>query len=388
MKHRSIIALATLLFGLTACVNKENPKEELVMAEMSVIHETKFDSVYGDLTIEGFMSKGFEFGDSVSVSFSTGYSFDDVPFYDGYYVKTGAPLVIGYPGYPYIDFATNNKANCFQNLELKEGDKMTITLNEKGKYLVEQETFSTKYSDNRSDYSTNEVFANFRPMEVSTMKSNLFYRGASPVDNQHSRASYANRLIEEAGIKFVLNLADNQEEMDSYIASEDFNSQYALNLYREGNIALLDMGVDFTSSVFQEKLATGLTELVKHDGPYYIHCTEGKDRTGFVCYLLETLSGASYEELENDYMITYDNYYGINKAESKSKYDAIVDLRFKDFINLLTPTHDGSFLGDRGPSTKLFSSSKSSLAEAAKEYLIQGGMTEENVDKLVEIIKK
>ena len=385
MKHRIIIAIAASLFVLAGC-GKQDTKT--ATAEMSVIHETKFDSVYGNLTIEEFMRKGFEFGDSVNVTFSTGYTFEDIPFYDGYYVKTGAPLVIGYPGYPYIDFATNNKANCYQNLELKDGDKMTITLKEKGKYLVEQETFSTKYSDTRSDYSTNEVFANFRPMEVSTMKSGLFYRGASPVDNQHNRASFANNLIEEEGVKFVLDLADSQEEMESYIASKDFNSQYALNLYRTGDIAFLDMGVDFTSSIFQEKLSIGLTELVEHEAPYYIHCTEGKDRTGFVCYLLEALSGASYEELENDYMITYDNYYGINKAESKAKYDAIVDLRFKDFINLLTPTHDGSFLGERGPSTRLFTSNKNSLEEAAKEYLIQGGMTEEKVNKLVSIIKK
>ncbi|MCQ2911946.1 MAG: tyrosine-protein phosphatase [Bacilli bacterium] len=385
MKHRIIIAIAASLFVLAGCGNTNT---KLATAEMSVIHETKFDSVYGSLTIEEFMRKGFEFGDSVNVTFSTGYTFEDIPFYDGYYVKTGAPLVIGYPGYPYIDFATNNKANCYQNLELKDGDKMTITLKEKGKYLVEQETFSTKYSDTRSDYSTNEVFANFRPMEVSTMKSGLFYRGASPVDNQHNRASFANNLIEEEGVKFVLDLADSQEEMESYIASKDFNSQYALNLYRTGDIAFLDMGVDFTSSVFQEKLSIGLTELVEHEAPYYIHCTEGKDRTGFVCYLLEALSGASYEELENDYMITYDNYYGINKTDSKAKYDAIVDLRFKDFINLLTPTHDGSFLGDRGQSTRLFTSNKNSLEEAAREYLIQGGMTEEKVNKLVSIIKK
>ena len=385
MKHRIIIAIAASLFVLAGC-GKQDAKT--ATAEMFVIHETKFDSVYGNLTIEEFMRKGFEFGDSVNVTFSTGYTFEDIPFYDGYYVKTGAPLVIGYPGYPYIDFATNNKADCYQNLKLKDGDKMTITLKEKGKYLVEQETFSTKYSDTRSDYSTNEVFANFRPMEVSTMKSNLFYRGASPVDNQHNRALFANNLIEEEGVKFVLDLADSQEEMESYIASKDFNSQYALDLYRTGDIAFLDMGVDFTSSVFQEKLSIGLTELVEHEAPYYIHCTEGKDRTGFVCYLLEALSGASYEELENDYMITYDNYYGINKSESKAKYDAIVDLRFKDFINLLTPTHDGSFLGERGPSTRLFTSNKNSLEEAAKEYLIQGGMTEEKVNKLVSIIKK
>jgi len=390
MKSNIVIAAtaAAALLTLVSCgkTNNDRQPENVTTGEIAVIHEAKFDSVYGDLTIDQFMKKGFEFGDSVKVTFSTGYTFEDVPFYDGYYVKAGAPLVVGYKGYPYIDFATNNKANCYQNLELTENDTMTIELNEKGKYLVEQETFSTSYSDDRNTYTTNEEFANFRAMEVSTMKKGLFYRGASPVDNQHNRAGYANELIKEANVGFILDLADSEEEMESYIAKEGFDSEYALNLYENGNIKLLDMGVDFTSRVFQEKLADGLTELVKHEGPYYIHCTEGKDRTGFVCYLLEALSGAEYDELEGDYMVTYQNYYGINKVDSEAKYDAIVDLRFKDFINLLTPTHDGSYLGDRGPENNLFMSTNSNLKEAAKEYLIEGGMNEVDVNKLIEIV--
>lgn len=384
MKHLMIIALAATLIGVSGCAHKNI--EQPTTGEIGVIHETKFDSVYGNLTIDQFVKKGFEYGDSVKVTFSSGYTFEDVPFYDGYYVKMGAPLVVGYPGYPYIDFATNNRANCYQNLELTDEDTMTITLNEKGKYLVEQQTFSTKYSDERTKYTTNEEFANFRSMDVSTMKKNVFYRGASPVDNQHNRAIYSNDLLENVGVNFILDLADNQDEVESYINKGDFASEYALDLYNKGNIALLDMGVDFTSNDFQNKLANGLTELVKHDGPYYIHCTEGKDRTGFVCYLLEALSGASYEELESDYMITYKNYYGITKEESKDKYDAIVDLRFKDFINFLTPTNDGSYLGDRNESSGLFMTSKKTLKEAAREYLLEGGMTELDINKLVNIL--
>lgn len=391
MKNKMIITIAAALLTLTGCGNKEQNKENPIITtgEMSVIHETKFDSVYGELTIEEFMNKGFEFGDSVTVEFSSGYTFEDVPFYDGYYVKVGEPLIVGYQGYPHIDFATNNKANCYQNLELGENDTMKITLNEKGKYLVEQETFSMKYSDDRKTYTTDEEFSNFRAMEVSTMNDNIFYRGASPVDNQHNRASTSNSLIEKAGVDFVLDLADSEEEVEAYRSKADFNSEYASNLINNGKVALLDMGADYTAPAFQEKLARGLTEYVKHEGKCYIHCTEGKDRTGFVCYLLEALTGAEYDELENDYMITYGNYYGITKETEKAKYDAIVELRFKDFINFLTPTHDGSYLGDRGPeNTLLFASNKPTLEGAARDYLMEGGMNEEDIDTLVSIIKK
>ena len=35
--------------------------------------------------------------------------------------------------------------------------------------------------------------------------------------------------------------------------------------------------------------------MASHEGPYLIHCTEGKDRTGFVSALLECLIGAGAE---------------------------------------------------------------------------------------------
>ena len=53
--------------------------------------------------------------------------------------------------------------------------------------------------------------------------------------------------------------------------------------------------------------------MTEHSGPCLIHCVEGKDRTGFVCALMLALAGASAQEIIDDYMITYYNYYGITK---------------------------------------------------------------------------
>jgi len=389
MKRKLVILFMLPALFIASCSTNNNQNEGIITSgDIKVIHETKFDSIYGNLTIEAFMKLGFEFGDSVDVSFSTGDIFKDIPFYDGYYVKVGDPLVVGYPGYPYIDVATNNKGEFWQSLNLDENDTMCITLNTKGKYLVGQETFSMKYYDERNKYSSDEEFSNFRAMSVSTMKENTFYRGASPVDNQHNRASTSDSLISKAGINFVLDLADSKDEAESYMGKEDYNSPYSLGLYQNNNISYLDMGVDFTAAVFQEKLVSGLTELVKHPAPYYIHCTEGKDRTGFVCFFLEALSGAGYDELEADYMETYKNYYGITKESNKSKYDAVVDLRFKDFVNFLTPTHDGSYLGERNPGGKLFTSTSTTYKNAAIDFLINGGMLDSDIDLLLAALEK
>ena len=47
------------------------------------------------------------------------------------------------------------------------------------------------------------------------------------------------------------------------------------------------------------------------DSPYLIHCNEGKDRAGFVAALLEALGGAEAEEIVEDYMLSYENYYHV-----------------------------------------------------------------------------
>ena len=65
---------------------------------------------------------------------------------------------------------------------------------------------------------------------------------------------------------------------------------------------------------FQEvKLGTLLKELSVSEPPFLIHCVEGKDRTGFVVFLLECLAGASAEEMGSDYADSFANYYHIPK---------------------------------------------------------------------------
>jgi len=119
-------------------------------------------------------------------------------------------------------------------------------------------------------------------------------------------------------------------------------------------------------------MVCGLRGIILHKGPYLIHCTEGKDRTGFVCALLEALCGASYDEMRDDYMITYDNYYGINEKDDKARYDAVVDVKFDDIARCIAgvPTY-GSLDG-------------ADYAAGARKYLTDVGMTEWEINKLIE----
>ena len=135
------------------------------------------------------------------------------------------------------------------------------------------------------------------------------------------------------------------------------------------------MNMNYAADEFRMKIADGFTAMSEMDGPYLVHCTEGKDRTGFVCMLLEALTGASYQEIVDDYMLTYDNYYEINEVKDKAKYDVILD---KNLVAMLL-----TVVGD--PDVDLTTADLSAYARA---YLIDCGMTEDAVDTLVERLTK
>jgi hypothetical protein len=116
---------------------------------------------------------------------------------------------------------------------------------------------------------------------------------------------------------------------------------------------------------FRAGLAEGFRFLASHEAPYLVHCTEGKDRTGFTVAVLECLMGASAEEVEADYMVTFFNYYGIEPGTEQ--YDAIVR---SNIAKSLATAFDVESIYD------------ADLAAEADAYLLEIGMTREEIDAL------
>lgn len=334
--------------------------------EIGVIYDEEFGNIYIDKTIEDFNALGFAFGDSVDVAFSTGETLRDVPYYSGYYVPVGELLLCGYPGYPHPVIARNYGASAWEEYKMTDDATVTVTLNQKGKYLATQELFSLRYSDDRADFDSDVVFANFREVQGGSLKPKTLYRSASPCDNQHGRAAYANRFAEEAGVRFVLNLSDNEEKYKGYTEAEDFDSAYYDSLYNEGLVLLLAMNANYRADAFAKTLAEALYAMAVHEGPALVHCVEGKDRTGFVCALLLALSYATADEITDDYMITYDNYYGVTKESNPDKYEAI-RANVDDFLLCICEAEKGT------PVESL------DLHGGAVSYLRRGGLTDAQI---------
>ena len=352
----------------------DNTAESDKISINAVIHkDAKFDSADLDQDAEDFAKAGLALGDSLDITFSNGKTLTDVPYFNGYYTKTGEPVVVAYPKNDYVIIANSN-ADLWTPFELADGMTATITLNTSAKYIATQEALGQAYSVDRADFASDEIFANFRAVKGGSLKADFLYRGASPVDNSRKRASYANALIEQHNIACIIDLADSDEDMHKFFEKDDFSSDYAEKIYNEGHTATLSMSASYSKDKYKQSVVKGLRKLIEVGGPAYIHCLEGKDRTGFVCVLIEALAGASYEEMRDDYMITYDNYYGISKEATPERYDAVVSLYFDAFMEYLSGESDVEELREF------------SYVDSAKKYLTEGGMTEAEIDELLKVI--
>ena len=315
-----------------------------------------------DITIEDFKNAGFELGDIVTVEMDN-FS-QDMPYLNGYYVDKGEYMLRAYPGSETLAVCINY-GNFSDEANAQPGDDILITMKEEDGASTLQEVNNLVYSNNRDNFESDEEFANFRPVVLGNITDWKLFRSASPIDNKYCRAAIANMLAETVGVNTVMNLASTDEEILDALNQENFNSDYYKVLYDKGFVIPLGLPIAFEDDAFAQGIVRGLTFLSEHDTPYLVHCTEGKDRAGFACMVIEALMGATREEIIDDYMISYKNYYGIEPGTEK--YDAIVQNNIIPMLSIISNDE---------------SSSENSLAEDTEAYLLKYGMAPEAIENL------
>ena len=411
-----LLTLCLLLSPISAYAEPAESLEEPLSVTLDVLNRGA-DAFYGcdvNISIKDFIALGFELGDACDVVLENDlyrYEFKSVPFYNGYYTKTGDPLLCAYgyavkenrgedyqytrTDYPYLRFCFNNR-EMWNLLHLTTDMKCTITLVEQGGYEYEQKlvgglTYSKDFEDYeaKNGITKEEVFANFRAVKSDAMKENVLFRSASPFDNANNRAPYVNELAKANGIDYVLNLADSQTKIDKYKESDVWSElDYSQQLLDNDRVCLMSMSAAYEGAAYQAALVKGLNSALEHNATKILfHCTEGKDRTGFVGLVLESLCGASYEEMLFDYMVTYDNYYNLTEASDKTAYDYIVDLKFNDMVNYLL-TFDPSLEAKGDGTYDLAGVTPENFATAARNLLAKAGMSEDNLQALTAWLKK
>ncbi len=321
----------------------------------------KYGNVHTDILESIVQQRGFEIGDIVQIKI--GDKVFEAPFVTVYGdVDRGKPLIRLTDGHVQLAINYGNFASTYG---LKVGDLVLIKLKEKDTYKSELEIRHLVRTNNRADYDSDEVFANFREVRLGSIGQGKLYRSSHPSMND-PRAPYASKLMENVGIKTVINLSDSQDELLKNLQY----SNYYKSIYDKGNLIALNMGVDPMSDDFAQKLETGLLFMISKEPPYLLHCVEGKDRAGIVTALLGAIMDASTEEIYADYVKSYENYYKVQYGTAA--YDAVEEIISDLFVEM----NDGEPVDD------------SNVKQVAIKYLTEKvGLTVQQVSQLQEKLK-
>lgn len=366
---------ATILLRLDALVPAQTGTFTAKAAAIS-----KYGNVGTDLSMDTLTAAGIAVGDLLTVTV-TGHEPIIIPLGTGYSnVDQGSALALPDTSNNTMalainrgDFATTYGLGVKgedKTYAITEGVAITVALAEKGGYLAEMEVreLDSKRTNERADYASDEVFANFRPIVMGNIAAGKLYRTSSPVNPELGRNTYADAFLKEAGVKTVVNLADSREAMEGY-------EGYAGTYYATLNVIPLNLGVDLYSDDAKAGLKAGLQYMAAHEGPYAFHCTEGKDRAGYFAMLLEALMGASVEEITEDYMLSFENYYHVEKGSEQ--WTKIAQSNIEKDLLKLTGAADAAALG------------KADLAKAAETYLETGlGLTAAEVQSIKTALSK
>ena len=360
----AILFVCIMALQLSSCNKTECDTNKSSTLQATVIEIEKYGHAVLDITTADFMAVGFELGDIVCVRFGTrDYT---MPFFDGYYSNPGDLLLRASDAEECIAVCINY--GDFSDVNgISVGDTVEITMSEKAGMLAIQELYALQYSNKREDYSDDASFANFRAVTAGRIGNGKLYRTASPINNENGRADYADNLIESVGVTTVLNLADSDKDIEGYLADSECDSEYYRHLYETGSVIAIDLTGNFYSEEFASSVAKGLTFLARNEAPYCIHCTEGKDRAGFTAMLLEALMGATLDEIISDYMISFYNYYGIDKEHEPQRYQAVLDVNLMEMLFHVSGAESVEQL------------EQINLETAVTAYLIEAGMSQEDI---------
>ena len=324
----------------------------------------KYGHAVTNITIDKFNKKGFELADNLAVVFNNGYVLE-APYLDNYLVNNGMPLVRAYKGQTNIAICINyGKLNEIAGIDV--GDKFTVFMSKKQGYAEAYSVRKLERTNNRADYTSDDVFANFREIKLGKIAAGTLYRSSSAVNNEIGRAAYADKLISAAKVATVVNLADSKEKVEGFMAKEDFKSPYYADLFKNGKVITLNLGLAFTSNEFKAGIAKGIQFMADNAAPYHFHCLEGKDRAGYMAVFLESLMGAAKEEIIDDYMKSYENYFKVTKDSKQYEYIK------NDVITMMESIAGGKDL------------SVEKLTKGAEDILLANGVKAETITRLKE----
>ena len=198
-KHFCFAALymPMLLLGLLTMIcscteDDDTPHGNIPVMTAKISSYNEFGAAMLNVTSEDMAKAGFTLGDVISITVDD--KTIEMPYYDGYYTRNGEYLCVAYPSYPSVCFTANN-VGLPEELTGLEGQTVAIKMVEKGGKKDVEEALSMTYTNKRSDYPSDEVFANARAVRAGNIVYGMLHRTSSPFCNEINRASYVSEYL-------------------------------------------------------------------------------------------------------------------------------------------------------------------------------------------------
>ena len=363
LKSAVLLVLVSCLAVMSSCSDSDDTYAPYVL-EGKIVSYNEFGAAMLSFTSADMEKAGFTLGDVITITVK-GQDIE-MPYYDGFYALNGVYLCVAYPTYPSVCFTANN-IGLPAELRGLEGQRVVVRMKEKGGMADVQEALSMEYGFDRKEYSSDEVFANAREVNAGNIAPGVLHRTSSPFSDEICRSIYVSQYLDQNQVKTVLNLADTEEKMTSYY---DAMPPYSRKLWDNEDVILCPLKADPMADDFIDHVVAALKELPSRPAPYGVHCVEGKDRTGYVCALLEGLCGATYEEIITDYLKTYENYYYIDRENDNVLCYVLLEIRLHPCLMFYAGVTESEL-----PDVD--------YAEAFANFLLKHGMTQEEIDNLV-----
>jgi len=388
MKHFLVTATAILLGAFaTSCSQDDNTEDSDVVKYSGVV---KSISSYGEMELSFLTADlnkvGIEYSDIVDITIGKDIHLTDVPFVTSFNeVALYSPCLCDYNATGTTLTCGMGNGDFSYRIGGQPGDAVTIALNKKQGYKAMHDMVNATYYYEREKYDSDEMFANFREITTTGMKSKTVYRSGNPLNCSSNavRYAYVDKLASEVGIKTEIDLADTDEAIAKYRKTEGYNAPYCLSLYDNKQTIPLGLTADAFSPKFMNKLADGLRFMISHEPPYLIHCNEGKDRCGFVSMLLEALAGATYDEVAEDYLVTF---WNLNRTTVGSDcYNVRKEFGIDRMVWLLGHMEDANHVAEINWDNITPQTVK--LYDAARQYITQCGLSESECDALEKKLK-
>ena len=264
---KTLSLLLSLALMLSLALPASAAETEYPALEGGVTEIQKYGNIVLDIDPADLEAGGYTYGDLLTVTVNgTAY---EMPLCTNYSdVDTGALVLRDSEGVLIAainmgDFATTNglatkvtAEDGSYTWEFPEGQSLgtitvSISMKEAGGYYDQYLIHQLTRTNERADYASDAVFANFRNVAVGDLGENALFRSSSPVNNELNRAAYADDLAEASGVQTVMNLADSSAAIEGYMAAEGFDSPYYQSLYEASQVIALNLGVDFTAADFK-----------------------------------------------------------------------------------------------------------------------------------------